>query len=349
MEIIHDAKRLRQAIRKIQPTTAAVAYIGKAWQEYAPELKEVVLSPTLGSNPWAIREMIEQLGVDNVHFFTELHAKIYLGENAALVGSANLTSNGFGDGGLQEMAILIEDPINIAQLREHVEQFKSKAKEKYLSRDQKMEILQELERKWNIHYCRGLVPDSECHGSPTLSKYLGGMPIHLSWYVVDPKIGFDNKKISKALSDKYETVVNAETVENLITENLCCLKDDPIQAGDWVLCWHSNGGGEPRKNGRICWMYVHLVVPDGADSGQYTNLAVQMKNQRIPPEPFTLDEKTKGCIREALTEVSNASTDDILIKFAALLAHDSSTWKLSESDKVVGEFIEYIREKAKAE
>ena len=115
--LITDPEALREALVDIRPRRAAVAYIGAAWRDLlgdASELEELVVSPTAGSNPWALEEICEELDWHNVHFLERLHAKIYIGPGRVIVGSPKLSSNGFDAGvdgsGLFEAVVLSSEP-----------------------------------------------------------------------------------------------------------------------------------------------------------------------------------------------------------------------------------------------
>ncbi|WGS51118.1 phospholipase D family protein [Paraburkholderia sp. D15] len=110
MKFVHG-NDIQRGLRKISPSQIAVAYVGIDWKAYIlPEkLQDIVLSPTIGTNPVAIVEIAEAIGWEHVHFLDNLHAKIYLGEHGAAVGSFNLTANGLSAACLQEAGFLVED------------------------------------------------------------------------------------------------------------------------------------------------------------------------------------------------------------------------------------------------
>ena len=61
MFICTNPKELRDAIAAVQPDRIAVAFIGINWQEYVDisSIKEIIVSPTLGSNPRAIENIMD--------------------------------------------------------------------------------------------------------------------------------------------------------------------------------------------------------------------------------------------------------------------------------------------------
>ena len=108
MTICSNAEQLRNALNKIKPTKIAVAYVGAGWENYIllEHLEEIIVSPTLGSNPFAIEEIMNKLGAEKVHFLDRLHSKLYLGKQSALLGSPNLSDNGFSDSGNLEAGVV---------------------------------------------------------------------------------------------------------------------------------------------------------------------------------------------------------------------------------------------------
>lgn len=57
-----------QAISRCEPSKVAVAYIGTDWNTFVPDtdrLEAIIVSPTFGSNPWAISDLVKQIGWRN--------------------------------------------------------------------------------------------------------------------------------------------------------------------------------------------------------------------------------------------------------------------------------------------
>lgn len=72
-----------------------------------------------GCNPDAVRDLHEA-GVQ-IRNLRDLHAKIYIGDSTAVVGSANLSSNGFGDVGTPqqwglEAGVLVDQPGDLSEI-----------------------------------------------------------------------------------------------------------------------------------------------------------------------------------------------------------------------------------------
>ena len=86
---------IAKEVKSINPQYIAVGYIGKDWHRYIDIefVKEIIVSPTIGSNPFAIESIVKEIGFENVYFLDELHAKLYIGSDRYAFGSFNLSAN----------------------------------------------------------------------------------------------------------------------------------------------------------------------------------------------------------------------------------------------------------------
>lgn len=329
MKVLTSAKAIRKSLRELKPASIAVAYVGSGWKDYVSttHLREIVLSPTLGSNPRAIEEMMQKLGHENVYFLDHLHSKIYLGASAALLGSCNLSDNGISDNGRLEAAVLLADEDARQRLAAQLEDYKAAARKLYPTKRAKIACLKELKQKFDKAQWHGLAGVET--NSPSIGLYDSELyRIHIAWY--------------GSSGDPY----NKNTIGNAIPEakrdpddyfeyTLQFLEEDDVQPGDWILCWRRNSDGMPRKGGDVSWLCVHDVVSKGFDVDDYSKLVGEAKSRfrKRPMPPFTLDEPTKLLIRETLTAG----------KFPALLSRDSSVWRLGPADAVTPSFISALK------
>ncbi len=111
IQLLSESSDISEALEKVAPERIAVAYVGIDWREFisAKNLKEIIISPTLGSNPIAISEIVKEIGWENVHFLNNLHSKIYISDYSVIIGSANLSKNAMGNNGLYESCVLTDD------------------------------------------------------------------------------------------------------------------------------------------------------------------------------------------------------------------------------------------------
>lgn len=328
MNILASAKHLRNTLSDLQPNKVAVAFVGTGWKKYisAAHLQEIVLSPTLGSNPKAIEELIEEIGLDRVHFLDELHSKIYLGEKGALLGSCNLSDNGISDAGLLEAAVFLQEPTALRQLEATFNNYKTLALRRYPTQAAKKEKLRVLVKEWNIAVWHGLVAAET--SSPFLKDYRSGLDrIHIVWHS-HGELEYDNTAIGAVVPDA------GESPDDYFSSVLQFLEDDHVEPGDWVLSWHCRNDGYPRKNGDVSWLHVHHVVPHGVVGDTYTKLVGQASHLNRGAPPFELDPPTKKRIRAALESG----------RFPALLSLDDEVWHQQPADDVTPEFLIYLRE-----
>ena len=336
MKLLTTAKATRAAIRKIMPRRIAVAYVGAQWRDYVvPKgVEEIIVSPTLGSNPYAIRDLMRALGDDKVHFLDALHAKIYVGAKAAVVGSCNLSQNGMGDGGREEVAIELTDAATLRALEKTFARYKMMAQTQYRTRNAKETALEKLTKKWHLAVARDLVGDER--QVPTLTDYRvepGKPTIHIVWYIVDD-MTWNLKAVRAAIPD-----IDKEP-DDYFSNHMSFLEEDPVKDGDWILCWHAKRNGLPRtQRGDMAeWMYVHRVIPGGKDDEQYTKVAAETAKLKKPGEPFALNAATTKAIQKVLA----ART------FPVLLSHKNDVWPLAPADEVVPAFLTAVQKEMRA-
>lgn len=331
MKILTNAKEIRGFLSTLRPSKVAVAFVGAGWKNYisSDRLEEMVLSPTLGSNPKAIEEIMAALGEDNVHFLDRLHSKFYLGDSAALLGSNNLSDNGLADAGLIEAAVWLEETDALQKLEATLANYKELAKRLYPNAQAKKERLRVLLMEWNTAFSYGHVSSS--FNVPKVAGYKSGLDrIHIAWYGSND-VEFDAEKINAAIPQANGSP------DDYFSDFLQFHEEDNVLPGDWILCWHCRNDGYPRKSGGISWMYAHHVIPRGFVDDNYTKLVGEAKHLKCPPVPFELDSSTKHLIRDML-----GSGD-----FPELLSLDETPWHLSPADAVTPRFLALLSDLAK--
>jgi len=332
MKILTNAKAIRKTLRELKPASIAVAYVGVGWKSYisTKSLREIVLSPTLGSNPRAIEEMMQELGHENVHFLDHLHSKIYLGANAALLGSCNLSDNGISDNGLLEAAVLLAGENARKSLAAQFETYKAAARKLYPTKQSKINCLKNLKQMSDKAQWNGWVTiDAK---SPSIGQYNSQLDrIHVAW-CDSSGVPYNEQTIGKKIKDAENDP------DDYFSYTIQFGEKDDVRPGDWVLCWRCTKNGMPRKRGDVSWLYVHDVVPGGFDSADYSKLVGEAKSRfrKRPMPPFVLDEPTKRLIRETLSSR----------RFPELLPNDSPIWDLAQADAVTPSFIDTLKSAA---
>lgn len=329
MKIYVKPAELRRVLRDLAPHRVAVAYVGGDWVQYidAKKLNEIVLSPTLGSNPRAIEEIIDSLGISNVHFLDQLHSKIYLGMERAVLGSPNLSSNGFSDAGKHEAIVLLDETEALETLNVLFEEYLVMAAAMYPTEQRKLEKLAELKMLARRARRNGVDVDVLPSKNRPLTSYtIGRDKIHIAWYgssVAD----YNEPVVRKAIGNKVDV-----SLEKYFHDSMQFLNRDSIKEGDWILCWRCTEEGMARKNGKVSWMHVDCVIRDGFDDEHYPKLAGQLSPHDPAEEPFEIDENVRNIVIEALNSK----------KFESLLAI-KEPWSLNDAANEVDSFLKNIQ------
>lgn len=329
-KIVTTPKQIQDYIQQIEPTNIAVAFVGAGWRNYIshPEkISSIVLSPTLGSNPKAIEEIAASISWEKVHFLDNLHAKIYIGTNSALMGSCNLSNNGMGEGGLEEVAIYLQDSDQLEILKKEIESYVKKANLAYPTTKSKQDRVRELieQRKDMPRYCP---PGEYGKTAPRIEDYSLAHQIHIVPYVLRDIVTNDEK--IRADLDLPPSI----DVKDYFYDLMDFREADNIKVGDWLLSWKASKENLPTSECKVYWMYVDAVIDYGCLDKDYENLAVQLVKS-IPCPPFELDKKTKEIICDVL------SIDD----FKGLRQPNFKAWDCNQADKLVPEFIETVKER----
>jgi hypothetical protein len=334
MKALTTAAQIRDALKKLQPTRVAVAFIGEGWKKYISihTLEEIIISPTNGSNPKAIEQLMAELGEARVHFLDNLHAKIFLGKSATVVGSCNLSNNGMADNKLLEVAVLTQEPVLIKQLADTFEDYKTRAIKLYPNEKSKRAKLIELAKQWQIAEWHGL--NTEQTSETLLTDYQSILDrIHI--------VGFSGGlEYNKDIITTSIPETHGISLDDYFTEACSFLEEDDVIPGDWILNFDARLDGYPRKNGGIKWTHIHHVVSHGViDSNnpdfKHTKLVGQAENLKCPKPPFKLDKQIKNLIYQLLA--SN--------EFPAILNQDNIDGGLALADKEVPTFRKKLQEK----
>ncbi|MDH0731552.1 phospholipase D family protein [Pseudomonas sichuanensis] len=270
MKLLHGSG-IKQALREIAPRQVAVAYAGKDWRDYlsTDHLQEIILSPTIGSNPFAISALVSQLGWERVHFLDNLHTKLYLGKDAAALGSFNLTANGLSAEGLEEAGYLVTEQQAVDELRQLFDSYLNKAHANYPNVEAKSTRLKTLHTLWGQAMRTGVIrTEGE---DESLSTFL---PFADNVYICG---------VSGEV-DYNEDVVDSSIIEQTMTFR----DDEEIERDKWILCWPSDRKGYPRLRMKPYWMRIDEVYSNGALDETYSRLAVERNDRSAVPPPFEL-------------------------------------------------------------
>lgn len=291
-------------IEGVKPRRIAVAYLGVDWERFLPnheEIEAIVISPQLGTNPEAVEDLAKKLttngrdGWDRIFLHETLHAKIYLGQTSAVLGSANLSFNGLGHPERREICYETSTRSDLEALEEFFQSVKSEAQKQFGSTKEKLDRLETLRADIERN------PSVEKPGRP--ARHLKDIEwsdleeAYVCWY--DPKYEITHSEVGK-------------NWEKGIYREITFAKTDKIDAGKWILCWEldsSNGKPAPANESNYYWMKVDHVLLDGAEDDVYTQLAIMLKGKnkgskkaRCAQAPFLLDSETVEAFRGAIED-----------------------------------------------
>ena len=330
MKTLCGSKQIKDSIIKACPTKIAVAYIGKDFQKYInPEaIESIIISPTLGSNPVAIGKLREIIGWDKILFMDNLHAKLYIGENYAIVGSANLTNNALGVNGLVEVCVEISrnrENSAFSELTQIFKRLRDQVKDK--TPEEKRNMLQKLHIKWRsliqIVDDNGKTEEAQLFDKYTIEK--NGI-FYLVWYEGS------REKTNEA---EYENLYG-KGWESYIFDEIDIAGDDIkiITPNNWVLTWKKRKTDDyTYKNPNPSWLYVHRIIKNASADENYPHALVNESNTMKPPVPFEIDEKFK----EAFREVINRD------KFTSYRTQSTPIWHTKNTINLFEPFINEVK------
>lgn len=327
MKIIPNNK-IKSTLKKVAPNKIAVAYVGIDWKEYVNFSKDdlIIVSPTLGSNPNAIIEIVELIGWGNVHFLNNLHAKIYIGKNSAFISSSNLSKNGIDSKGLIEIGVLVNSKNEIEKIDNEFNNILKLSKKQYKNSKEKKLALKKL---FKIH--KKAVADKIIRKEGEVNSFekYANSPIeefYISYYT--------HGEIEKT-SEEYQKH------ESLINDELHLRIEDKIDKSTWILVWKRTNNFKPNKNSKPYWLFVHDILKDAILENEYPyqNCAIERNDLEIPVEPFYLDDKFIEIFKDL---ISNQN-------FSKYFVQKDKDYDMNYSKKGLKKLIEEIKKRYKNE
>lgn len=287
--------------------------------------------------------VIKQFGIGEkgrARQIDNLHAKIYWTPDAAIVCSANASSNGLPE---EEMLLsnkpLIEAGVLIKD-RRVIQKIEKWFDDKYqnasiITDDHIKDAIAARQRRKNSH----ILPLEQFD----LSESKKIQNIHVSWYLGDCGAYYNkrncNAVINKDIPERRR--IKDKNFEDYFEDELYFLNKDKIKLGDWLLAWECEKSGKPRKNGAVDWIYVHHVIDSGRNPPKsskdiYHKIAAESKLLKRPNPPFVLTPIVKACIREQILQYEDIMPD------GAVLDSDKP-WSQNKADKSTLAFLRTVQ------
>ena len=284
--------KIQKAIEGCAPSQIAVAYIGKDWKTFIkhPEkLESIIISPTIGSNPFAIKELATVIGWSKIYFLDELHAKIYYGKNSAVVGSANLTHNGLSGNSLYELSVGIESKAELRDILKILNTLKRKSEKQYPTEKDKKNKIIELEKCWNNAISNRIFSEKTTSNiSFSTFELLSDNQFYVVWY--------------QPADCEYSEDVKA--IESVLGEDIHFHQSDNVENNKWVLTWRITNDSKPYKRTPLNWLYIDEIFDNGVidKDNDYKKCAFERSDKLKPIPPFKITKEVENAFKKAVIE-----------------------------------------------
>lgn len=280
---------LSDAIRKVlaEPgARCAVAFWGAGSETLltGSDARVVCNLKAGGTNPFALRKLqvAELLQCD------DLHAKVYLGSDHAIVTSANASANGLGlEAG--EQAGWQEAGVRVAEIEPIEAWFDAIcAKSREITDDDWLAAEAAWRRRQIAKPTRSTFAafDTDGDGLP-LMAWAGDAEWQQSEEDVKQQLGFCDENTERWINDGMELEGPG---------------DEKVLKGQWILTWMRGVGGKPSKRVSPWWIQLSDTVVKDAfrHAGENEKRSVVLGVDKRAPEPF---DPTEPRFVAALTEV----------------------------------------------
>lgn len=301
MKILSNFKQYKEALKYIDPYRIAVAYIGIDFTLFINKksIKEIIVSPTIGSNPHAISSIIKLVGIDKVNFIDHLHSKLYIGKKGAIIGSANLSRNALDEKGLLELGVLLDSASQIKQVNNLFNVYKKTAKKLYPNSSLKEARIAKL---YNYHnkVIRGISTKLTSVQKKYFDDYVWGIdePFKLSWYdVLEPD---KNAYVYKNFYKEFPGATWKDILRNIKCD-IEIPRNDKLEEGEWLLTFQLNRNYFCLKTG-LEWMYIDKKIINAYSKDYYPVGCFELANIKHTSPPFIIDKKFRNRFAEVVNQ-----------------------------------------------
>lgn len=297
MKLLKDSKEIQNTLKKMKPYRIAVAYVGKDFADFidVATLDIIIISPTIGTNPYAITNLVRAKGWQSIFFLDNLHAKIYLSDSSAIITSANLTANALdmrGSRNLVEVGILIDDNSIIKEIELTFEEIFRDATLQYPKKEDKEKKLKELYKKWDKY--PEMLPRNDVIDFADYSK---DNDFKVCWYEPGDALDYDralNHFYPNIPTGKMSTTEKQAKIYERIKGYINFPKGDEIVVGDWILLWKRIKNFKcSRAKTSIEWVHVDEIVKNLSTDVDYPHVAIEINKPFVSTPPFKITETFK--------------------------------------------------------
>ncbi|MGQ7790962.1 phospholipase D family protein [Faunimonas sp. B44] len=277
-----------EAILKSPGSRYAVAFWGRGSTERLPDggkgnVKIICNLRSGGTNPAAIKAMNRE----NVRQMDDLHAKVYLGSDHAVVTSANASANGLGFEG-HELKGWREAGWLTDEIRPIADWFEVLWSEAHEISDQDIRLAEEAWRKRQ-------------RAKPTLRDFADFDPhmeqVPLLYWIRILPWEYEKESIKKQMGSADRNVLSL--VDNsLEVDNK---KDEDTMVASTVLVWTRTGGHRVDRRSRPYWFRAGRVLRKCFSYEGYPRDAILPSEEQVIA-PFLLTDEFIGVFRETLEQ-----------------------------------------------
>ena len=292
------SNEIGQAIINCSPQHIAVAYVGIDWKEFIDPagLDGIIISPTVGTNPYAIESLVEHISWNKIFFLKKLHAKMYIGIESVVIGSPNLSNNGLSVSGLEEVAISTKNKKILVEAYEYYNELLESAKNEYPTIIEKEKRLSELKIIWSKAVRSSLISNDD-KSKTSIMEYspLSNDDFYIVWY--QPY-------------DDYEYSEQVDAIKGIIEDEMHFLESDDVKTGKWILSWRITNKNKPHKTVKPYWIFIDDIFSNAISTEEeydYTKIAIERSDRvRITP-PFDLDKTVITAFNKVISKKKYAS------------------------------------------
>jgi hypothetical protein len=265
LHVLHTSNEVKTTIRSIfrdprRRRVAIVAYVGKGAKAYLPNPRglELYCWPQPGGTSAAAVRGLQRAGVD-VSFADRVHMKVFWAEGkGAVVGSANLSDNALGTGGLHEAGVFL--PASKVRIDSLIESIKP------------VDVTAATLLKLSAAEARKVPRNGQARRGKV------GARTFAEWYADDRrkswKWGYFDRYVDNTFSHRARAAVH-EIDRSLSPTQVVYCRRSQYSHGDWILNVRLTTGGLLALPE---WVFVHRVV--------LVEKRDRVYNREFPFQPF---------------------------------------------------------------
>lgn len=289
MRLLRNAAEITSTLQTLfshdVPKLALVAFVGKDGPGFLPpdvtDLEVICWPKAGGTHPEGVNALLAQ---HRVRFCDRLHSKVYWAQGRGMiVGSANLSRNALGAGGLDEYAVLLEEGLPtreelLAPIQQRLREVDAAAMEAL-----RIEHRKYWQRNADTTDAASTATASRCRFADYLAQ-----PMPARWKIATYEEALPPEEVKARIEAPLNELTGSGEFHNYNE-----VAAGTVAEGDFLLqVKTSKDGRRFLRRPKVDWLYVDKVI---------NGIAVQL-TPRHPSPPFDPDD----AFRDAFCTVGNA-------------------------------------------